>query len=340
MNNTNVTNPLKKIAIINYELPFFAYGIFKKGEIAYYKIKNVIKEEPQEAFCKGMLYEKDGVPIFANFGNEKIRGTLTYFKNPQEGYALINSIEPFNLYCWSEIWTTKGIKVNILIARQSIVSNDDSMAEYKMPGAKPRHDEEWHCSKDPLFVHGMDFLRKRFFDKIIEEEPLLHGEESSRYEGVFLMQMAYTFLWSIIDRHNTLKYALTSKDIAVKNKKLANDKDFIKTTALLKGHFLTKDDSKVVDSTTGESASFKPKQQHYETESEAIIKYYYGIRNNAVHRGKVSTDRDNNDLMRLKDSFLELYAIMENVISMGIHQGKDDTEAIDLVIKYGTSIKR
>ena len=44
--------------------------------------------------------------------------------------------------------------------------------------------------------------------------------------------------------------------------------------------------------------------------------------------------------MRLKDSFLELYAIMENVISMGIHQGKDDTEAIDLVIKYGTSIKR
>ena len=87
-------------------LPFFAYGFFKSEELAYHKIKDLVRNIIPNKKVEGFLYEKDGIPIFTKEREKKsikfdsVQGELIDFKNGEEAYKKIAEIEPGDLYCW------------------------------------------------------------------------------------------------------------------------------------------------------------------------------------------------------------------------------------------------
>lgn len=313
----------------NPNLDFFAYGFLKKGELDFNIIKELVAGEPAKDSCRGTLYEKDGVPIFASEGERLIPGQVIHFKSGREGYELINKIEPAVYYEWGTKVTNGGKQVNVLTVNQNVYDRFHK----NVKGAVISETEEWHCSSDPLFNKGMQFLKESYFDRIKEIETNCYDGSDNEYARVFEMQMAYMFLWSIIDRHNTLKYKLGSSKLSLKNDELADDKYFIDSLKLLKDHFLTKPDEHVYDSSKGRYCKFviEDFKRAPELYAKDILNFYYQIRNNAVHRGKISSVCNYRDFNLLKNAFLELYAVMANVISKGIKQGEEDLSAINVL---------
>jgi hypothetical protein len=317
---------------VDLELPFFAYGFFKSGELAFNKIKQFVdNKNVKEATILGDLFEKDGVPIVSgirendcnNVESRKIKGELLPFIDPKPAYEAINEIEPANLYVWRKCKTIDNDEVNVLVASKNILDDTGVVL-----GGEQRYYEKWCCSSDPLFVFGMDFLKANYFDRYKNGKP---NDLYNEYSHVFELQMAYTFLWSIIDRHGTLKYNLSSSGMGSKNDMLARDPVFINSVLLLKDRFLTDEDEKVVNSasklrrifniTAFKKAARNNKMTKMANAAVDILGYYYAIRNNSVHRGKVSSDSNKRDYMLLRYSFLELFAIMTNVISCDIGKG-------------------
>jgi hypothetical protein len=70
----------------NIDFPFFAYGIFKPGQLCFARIKDIVQEFAG-ATVNGILKERDGVPILVKSDNFKIKGYLIYFKEGREEEA-------------------------------------------------------------------------------------------------------------------------------------------------------------------------------------------------------------------------------------------------------------
>jgi len=104
-------------------LPFFAYGIFKKGELAFLSIMDFVEKIDESESVKGQLLLRDGLPILNPYLDpitpEKVEGNLIYFKDnhSKEAYGIINDLEPDNQYGWKETKTKKNIKCNYLIGK-------------------------------------------------------------------------------------------------------------------------------------------------------------------------------------------------------------------------------
>lgn len=47
----------------NILLPFFAYGIFKPGQLAFFQIREYVSKVREPVYCKGSLLLRDGLPI-------------------------------------------------------------------------------------------------------------------------------------------------------------------------------------------------------------------------------------------------------------------------------------
>ena len=72
------------------DLPFFAYGIFKPGQIAYSKIRD-LDFEMKEASINYLMKQRDGVPILLQKGNERYntKGCLYDFSDGEKAYRRI-----------------------------------------------------------------------------------------------------------------------------------------------------------------------------------------------------------------------------------------------------------
>ena len=89
---------------INLDLPFFAYGIFKPGQLAYPLIEDYVKGKPLvEIIDHEMLY-RDGFALIRSDENDdfKTEGFLIQFSNPQEAYDKIGKSKPKELYVWQK----------------------------------------------------------------------------------------------------------------------------------------------------------------------------------------------------------------------------------------------
>jgi hypothetical protein len=325
---------------MNKALPFFAYGFFKPGELAYYKIKNIVEKHP-EASVKGALFDKDGLPILVDEGSckehkESIKGNILYFKKGKEetGYTAIDSIEPDSLYHWKVIETEDGIKVNALVAVQNvleIITKEEqrthsvrggieltikrrTMEEYHSPYDSP----EWHGYKDVLFNEGMCYL-KHFIEKAqIEDTELLNAAKSDELRELhrltpdvitlFKEQMAFTFLWTIIDRHNSMKYLIDTRNkLPEQREEFAKDSFFQEAVKL----YVPKEDRKrmiVVNSSSPYTVRVNDSNENLRFYL-SVIQYYYQIRCNVVHRGKAGVDLDEAEL--LHRALNQLYKIMD-----------------------------
>ena len=313
----------------NTDLPFFAYGFFKSNELAYHSIeKYVDKEKTESITVKGFLYEKDGIPVFsrkhiADKSYYPVQGDLIFFagrEDAKKAYNVIKEIEPGNLYHWGTINiynNQEAIVANILYASYGVLNNEDNSLKGsimlkrsvdKVEGHIDPADNDkgtaWHGYCDALFTKGMEYLRERYFDDPAFDElrgPFIHSNQA--YYTLFSLQMAYIFLWTIIERHNSIKYGLNLKSSSQRSQ-MAQDTLFKEAVDEIGDDFSF--------NYTGIFASDSGRSRTFTEDWEKKLETYYQIRCNVVHRGKGGHDAT--DYPKLKGAFFDMFAIMQYML--------------------------
>lgn len=270
----------------NPDLPFFAYGIFKPGQLAYSRIEKYVDDDKTygtEIHYKMLL--RDGVPLIEDNECEDYitKGSLIYFKQGtgRDAYEIISNTQLKALYDWREI-KVDGKKSNVLIglSTERGIANDNEEIIHNFKG-----------EEDPFFYQAIQLIEKN----LEREKKEMHW---SSFDDFFTLQMNYMLLWSAIERYASLKYDV-SKD---KKVEFAKDNfDIIKT--VLRGCVNKK--RRVYNSETLWCNELNP------NDPIGAMFYYYTIRFNVVHKGKFLQSRDY-DL--LKTSLKELFEVFIAVL--------------------------
>ena len=263
-------------------LPFFAYGIFKPGQLSFSRIRDVV-ERTVECTVGGALKERDGIPLLV-LGKDfstNIKGYLIYFTPGKEkdAYKRIMQIEPDKVYRW-EVVKINDLSANVLVGRR-----------YQRGSSDLEQVEEWNGKDDPFFKQGLE-----------EVEAILKANSNfdRDYRALFRLQMAYTLLWIAIERYAGLKYHL-GKEATEKVNQIAEEKAF--ADALKR---VVKEKRFVFSTTNPEDkCTLDPDNPKHS------IEYYYQVRSNTVHRGKAVT----RDFDTLKSSLEELLAIFKELLN-------------------------
>lgn len=271
----------------NTSLPFFAYGIFKPGQVSFSRIMPFVKDIEKDEI-EYTLFERDGIPIVFEENNEhKTKGYIITFKQDksEDAYNIIREIESKTFYKWAEkpIFTENGIGVNMLFGKK-------------------------HENSNPIHIsNNYDGINDVFFNKAI---PLIANDmkkydiNNDEFKNIFQLQRNYMLLWTAIERYTSLKYGENS--IMANNKKLAKEKIFQDALRL----FVKNEDNENKQRTVFSSKDLKGYYLDPNDATSSII-YYYTMRSNVVHRGKsvISTDEEN-----LRKSLLELLMIFQFVL--------------------------
>jgi hypothetical protein len=259
-------------------LPFFAYGVFRKGELGFLSISDLVSGVVEPCFVRGSLLLRDGLPIMDPTGHSDVPGSLISFREglEKEAYGRINRLEPDRQYRWQET-NAQGVRCNYLVGRSP------------RKGSVPA-DEGWNGRNDPLFTTALEVVRET-----------LEAEADFEWDlkPMFRLQMAYLLLWSSIERYASLRYHLGDR-AADKVMQIADDPKF--------GQLL----KRMVTRTHRIQRADRP-QDHYELtpgDAKKSLNYYYQIRSNITHRGK-GVVRDH-EIVR--DSLKELLEIFSELL--------------------------
>ena len=275
----------------NPKLPFFAYGIFKPGQLAYSRIEEFVDvEKTYKTDIHYPMRIRDGIPlIIPTEGSEYSTtiGFLIYFKEGcgEKAYDVIRKSLPKKLYHWENI-KVDDIPSNVL------------MSYSKKGSAFPENDiNEFKGEKDPFFTDAIDLIEKNLNDKTLYDR--IDFEDLTPF---FKLQMNYMLLWSAIERYTSLKYDFQTK--GKNNKDFANEESFDKA---LKKHVNLKNYSRKQVYSAEDIKMYRLDLN----EPEFCINFYYTIRCNVVHRGKSSY----NDERLLKRSLQDLLNIFKDVLA-------------------------
>lgn len=267
-------------------LPFFAYGVFKPGELAFLQIKEFVAVLPRNCTIPGEVLIRDGLPIASPEGEGGIRGVLLTFRADKQtdAYKRIGSLEPEKQYRWEAIETDFG-KANYLAG---VSPHKGSISP----------EEEWTGWNDPLFTVALH---------VVEETLGANREFNWDLKPLFRLEMAYLLLWTAIERYASLRYHLRDK-ATQKVLKLADEPAF--EAALAQEVYVER---RVV--------SAEDPTEHYvlnANNASKSLKYYYQVRSNLVHRGKgVVMDHD-----RIRDSLTELLNIFKATLKSAFEESK------------------
>ena len=262
-------------------LPFFAYGIFKPGQLAYSKIESLV-DEISPAKINYLMKLRDGVPILIDHEKESFqtKGFIITFNDNEKAYNIISNTLSKKLYKWKKIKIGKK-EVNILFAVNPYKGSNN------IEDKDEKHD--FNGKNDPFFKEAISLVEKN----------LKSIEPSWNMEDFFKVQMNYMLLWSAIDRYSSLKYNQNSKNM--NNKKFAEEKAFKKCIRKYK-----KDKHIPVY-----SAEDLKMYEFKVNDPVKTLKYYYTIRCNVVHRGKSMLG----DFKMLKQATEELLEIFKEILN-------------------------
>ncbi len=273
-------------------LPFFAYGIFRPGELSFLIIEEFVdKERVEKKEILGSLMLRDGLTFFFEESTSTVSGYLIPFKKGEElkAYEVISNLEPKNLYFWKEI---NGF--NILFGK-SPTKNSITIPRY-YESIKELHlkNDDYSIWFDPYFLNCLDTIKK--FNATINEDDFIKSEPD--WLLFFEMQKNYLLLWIVIERFTTLRYGFKNPN----NRISALGSDDFWQSAVTK--YVKR--KHIIYST--ESPSTKA-EINLEKQLKSVA-YYYQIRSNLTHRGKGVGQ----DFKTLKISLDELLKIMRFVI--------------------------
>ena len=263
----------------NAALPFFAYGLFRPGQIAYFQIASSVLSRSGPAFAEGALLIRDGLPILDPEGSGKVEGTILYFgENAALGaYARIAALEPDKHYRWA-ITTVNKESVNVLYGVSP------------RKGSMPFDDRVWDGWDDPLFTAALE---------VVQETIDSSGEFSWDLKPLFRIQMAYLLLWSSIERYLSLRYHLSDR-VMRKIDCLGRESAFINALP----QYISGERSIYRADRPTEKLALDP------TSPSVAANYYYQVRSNITHRGKASSQ----DYDTLLMSARELLQIFRDVL--------------------------
>jgi hypothetical protein len=164
---------------VNISLPFFAYGVFRPGQLGFFQLKELVYHTTPSSQIRGRLLLRDGLPILDPDGSGFVKGVLLQFhvERAAEAYGQIAALEPDNHYRWGQA-PANGISTNVLFGR------------YPKKGSVPCEEDEWNGWDDPLFTSALE---------VVEETLNSNNQFEWDLKPVFRLQMAYLLLWSAID---------------------------------------------------------------------------------------------------------------------------------------------
>ena len=279
----------------NIDLPFFAYGIFKPGQLAFFQLKEMVKTTIEPATIRGQLLMRDGLLIM-DLGQEgTVNGALLEF-NPDmrhEAYERISLMEPDKQYRWEKAMVGQEL-ANVLVGkspRKGSVSYDEI---------------DWNGWEDPLFTAALE---------VVEE--IINSQDAKfdwNMKPLFRLQMAYLLLWSSIERYASLRYHLGTGKVSEKVEQIAKNEPAFAVSLqkhVIENRVLFRADS------PNEKVELNPQKP------VASIRYYYQVRSNITHRGKGI----HSDFYILKDSITELLAIFCDVIKVAEQEARSAVSA-------------
>ena len=260
------------------DLPFFSYGLFRPGQIGYGRLQPHVAAYEAGWHVRGILCNRDGLPILDE-GENQVLGTLIRFQDrvEQKAYEIIASIEPDKIYRWEVLDVQKGKeheRANVLVGRTP------------QRGSHPFDGIEWDGRNEPLFGPALDVVRETLD---------LNRKFEWDLKPMFRLQMAYTLLWSAIERFAAFKYHLGG-NVMRKVNQLASEpafasglRELVKEPRVV---FRTDDPGK--------------KERLDPIDPGKSLAYYYQIRSNIVHRGKAAVN-DHDTLVHSLGELLELF---------------------------------
>ena len=263
--------------------PFFAYGLFKPGQLAFFQLRDLVSKDPEPASVAGSLLLRDGLPIIDLEGHGSIKGALLTFlsERTEEAYDRISAMEPDKHYRWDEA-EIDGKFGNVLVGRSP------------RKGSVPCEEGEWNGWNDPLFTAALDVV----------EETLESQHFDWNLKPLFRLQMAYLLLWSSVERYVSLRYHLGDK-VTEKVGHLAHESSFAES---LRKHVKSTREVYRADR-PGEKEMLNPKSP------DKSVRYYYQVRSNITHRGKGVV----RDYETLEKSLAELLPIFREVLKAAEH---------------------
>jgi hypothetical protein len=240
-------------------LPFFAYGLFKPGQLGFLRVRDHVSSIEDGCSVHGQLRERDGLPIIDCEGTGSVKGSLLWFIRDaaERAYARIVELEPGKQYQWRTVEVegrSASANANVLFGRQP------------RRGSDPWEAPEWDGRSDPLFTSALEVVREvltpnRAFDHSLK--PL------------FRLQMGYLLLWSAIERYAALRYSLGT-DVMKKLDKVGTEPAFL---AAVRRH--VKAPLSVVRADKPEE-----KKRLDAERPETALDFFYQVRSNMAHRGK------------------------------------------------------
>ena len=264
--------------------PFFSYGIFKPGQLGYYRIENYVEKKNTNCYVNHRLLTRDGLPIIHDTKSGSTEGALLEFKDGKEkkAYQSIIDIEPDHHYKWGTI--------NVTANREKEISANVLFGKSPEKGSTPTDYGNYDGKKDPLFTDALDLIRE-----IIDRSRHFNLE----IKKIFELQMAYMLLWTVLERYTTLRYDLNQTPME-RIYQLEDDPNFCKVL------------KEVVEKKRTVYRSDNPRTRVIldPDKPKNAINYYYQVRSNIVHRGKAIYD----DYNILFSSINELLTITEATI--------------------------
>jgi hypothetical protein len=318
----------------NINKPFFSYGIFRPGEIAFQIIsEHVDLNKVENKTIKGSLKLRDGILIFDQKGNDSIQGYLLFFKEGTESsaYESIVNVEPGNYYTWNEDQSKFKNEFNILHGR-SVNKGIDEEKGFNDPKIWDNlFDSIWN---DPFIINGFNMLEHyaKEIPKLQKQYEQLPWEEEALFNDYLKYQMLYLFLSSILERimflnggfgkNPTLQVELFSKDKTLQNvfNKIVANEDFLK--------FKNSFERKIYATNSPKSHANWIFNTSSNINYEEAMKYYYQLRSNIIHRGKSGINKKE----ELRESFEELKFILKTFWEEKKAESKKTKEYIDFLI--------
>jgi hypothetical protein len=269
----------------NIDRPFFAYGLFRPGQLAFFQLKDFVSKVTEPRQVAGELRLRDGLPIINPEGEGYAKGALLTFLpgRAAEAYDRISAMEPDKHYRWHEA-LVDGTLANVLVGRSPTKGSD------LCKGGK------WNGWDDPLFTVALELVEETMD---VVKETLKTQAFDSDLKPLFRLQMAYLLLWSSIERYVSLRYHLGDKPMKKVNR-LADESAFAKSLRRLVR------ESRVIyrADRPGETEVLDPNSP------DKAVFYYYQVRSNIIHRGKGVY----RDYELLQKSLAELLPIFREVL--------------------------
>ena len=264
--------------------PFFSYGIFKPGQLGYYRIENYVEKKNANCYVNYRLLTRDGLPIIHDTRSGSTEGTLLEFKDGKEkkAYQSIIAIEPDHHYKWGT--------VDVVANRDKKISANVLFGKRPEKGSTATDYGNYDGKEDPLFKDALDLIREKI-DR--------SGHFNMEIKKIFELQMAYMLLWTVLERYTTLRYELNQTPMD-RIYQLEDDPNFCKVL------------KEVVERKRTVFRSDNPRTKVIldPNKPKSAINYYYQVRSNIVHRGKAIYD----DYDILFSSINELLTITEATI--------------------------